>query len=52
MLQPTIVRQDSDPPSLRALVTDPYIIVAAGKQKLFYCIQNIHYKTIYCHPLS
>ncbi|XP_017783428.1 PREDICTED: synaptic vesicular amine transporter [Nicrophorus vespilloides] len=30
MLQPTIVRQESDPPSLKALVTDPYILVAAG----------------------
>ncbi|XP_063912466.1 synaptic vesicular amine transporter [Zophobas morio] len=30
MLQPAIVRQESDPPSLKALVTDPYIIIAAG----------------------
>ncbi|XP_047114000.1 synaptic vesicular amine transporter [Schistocerca piceifrons] len=30
MLQPGVVRQDSDPPSLKALVMDPYIIVAAG----------------------
>lgn len=36
MLQPSVVRQDTDPPSLKALVTDPYIIVAAGKCDLNY----------------
>ncbi|XP_050676785.1 synaptic vesicular amine transporter [Leptidea sinapis] len=30
ILQPGVVRQESDPPSLKALITDPYIIVAAG----------------------
>lgn len=30
MLQPAVVRQESDPPSLKSLVSDPYIIVAAG----------------------
>ncbi|XP_063231796.1 synaptic vesicular amine transporter [Bacillus rossius redtenbacheri] len=30
MLQPAVVLQESDPPSLKALVMDPYIIVAAG----------------------
>ncbi|PSN43129.1 Synaptic vesicular amine transporter [Blattella germanica] len=30
MLQPGVVRQESDPPSLKALVMDPYIIIAAG----------------------
>ncbi|XP_059063010.1 synaptic vesicular amine transporter [Achroia grisella] len=30
ILQPGVVRQESEPPSLRQLVTDPYIIVAAG----------------------
>ncbi|CAH2004095.1 unnamed protein product [Acanthoscelides obtectus] len=30
MLQPSVIRQDSDPPSLRSLVSDPYIIIAAG----------------------
>lgn len=30
MLQPSVVRQDSDPPSLKSLVSDPYIIIAAG----------------------
>ncbi|KFB40573.1 AGAP004476-PA-like protein [Anopheles sinensis] len=30
MLQPTMVIEESDPPSLKALVTDPYIIIAAG----------------------
>jgi len=31
MLQPGVVRQESDPPSLKSLIMDPYIIVAAGK---------------------
>lgn len=31
MLQPAVVRQESDPPSLKALITDPYIIVASGR---------------------
>ncbi|CAH1139551.1 unnamed protein product [Phyllotreta striolata] len=30
MLQPTVIRQESEPPSLKALVCDPYIIIAAG----------------------
>ncbi|KAJ8983021.1 hypothetical protein NQ317_014318 [Molorchus minor] len=30
MLQPSVIRQESDPPSLKALVSDPYIIIAAG----------------------
>nr|CAD7196315.1 unnamed protein product [Timema douglasi] len=30
MLQPAVVRQESDPPSLKALVMDPYIVIAAG----------------------
>ncbi|XP_049883367.1 synaptic vesicular amine transporter isoform X2 [Pectinophora gossypiella] len=30
ILQPGVVRQESEPPSLKDLVTDPYIIVAAG----------------------
>ncbi|KAK9874979.1 hypothetical protein WA026_005795 [Henosepilachna vigintioctopunctata] len=30
MLQPAVVRQESDPPSLKSLVSDPYIIIAAG----------------------
>lgn len=31
MLQPKVVHQESDPPSLKALVSDPYILIAAGK---------------------
>lgn len=31
MLQPSVVRQESDPPSLKALISDPYIVIAAGK---------------------
>ncbi|XP_028172257.1 synaptic vesicular amine transporter-like [Ostrinia furnacalis] len=30
ILQPGVVRQESDPPSLKELVCDPYILVAAG----------------------
>ncbi|KAF7285408.1 hypothetical protein GWI33_010659 [Rhynchophorus ferrugineus] len=30
MLQPSVTIQESDPPSLRSLVTDPYIVIAAG----------------------
>lgn len=30
MLQPKIVIQESDPPSLKALICDPYILIAAG----------------------
>lgn len=30
MMQPSVVIEESDPPSLKALVMDPYIIVAAG----------------------
>lgn len=30
LLQPGVVKQDVEAPSLKALVTDPYIICAAG----------------------
>lgn len=30
MLQPSIVHTDSDPPSLKSLISDPYILIAAG----------------------
>ncbi|GAB0097373.1 synaptic vesicular amine transporter [Sergentomyia squamirostris] len=30
MLQPSVVHADSEPPSLKALICDPYIIIAAG----------------------
>lgn len=36
MLQPKVVIQESDPPSLKALVTDPYILIAAGKFLYYY----------------
>lgn len=35
MLQPKIIHQDSDPPSLKSLVCDPYILIAAGN--IFVC---------------
>lgn len=43
MLQPKVVLQDSDPPSLKALITDPYILIAAGKQSVWiqFCRQRI-----------
>lgn len=30
MLQPSIVHTDTDPPSLKSLISDPYILIAAG----------------------
>jgi len=30
LLQPGVVKTDADPPSLKSLVMDPYIIIAAG----------------------
>jgi len=30
LLQPGVVKQDTEPPSLKALLSDPYILVAAG----------------------
>lgn len=35
LLQPGVVKAESDPPSLKSLVMDPYIIIAAGKS-VFY----------------
>lgn len=32
MLQPKIATQEADPPSLKSLVSDPYILIAAGKR--------------------
>lgn len=34
MLQPKIVQQDADPPSLKSLVSDPYILIAAGESSI------------------
>jgi len=31
MLQPSVVYTEAEPPSLKSLVTDPYIILAAGR---------------------
>lgn len=41
MLQPTVVRQESDPPSLKALVMDPYILIAAGKNIIIYILNIV-----------
>jgi len=30
LLQPGVVKQEAEPPSLKSLITDPYILVAAG----------------------
>ena len=30
MLQPAVVHTDTDPPSLKTLISDPYILIAAG----------------------
>lgn len=32
MLQPSVVYTETKPPSLKSLITDPYIILAAGKK--------------------
>lgn len=31
ILQPGVKQQEADPPSMKALISDPYIIMAAGK---------------------
>lgn len=31
MLQPSVVQSQDDPPSLKTLVCDPYILIAAGE---------------------
>jgi DHA1 family solute carrier family 18 vesicular amine transporter 1/2 len=41
MLQPGVVRQESDPPSLKALIMDPYILVAAGKMQASVCLYTL-----------
>lgn len=30
MLQPAVIRQETDAPSLKSLISDPYIVIAAG----------------------
>lgn len=49
MLQPSIQLQESNPPSLKSLVCDPYILVAAGMYfiNLILCL----YKT-YIHRIE
>lgn len=38
MLQPSVQQADTEPPSLKALISDPYILIAAGKKlKLIRC---------------
>lgn len=36
ILQPGFKQQESEPPSMKALISDPYIIMAAGKYRKFY----------------
>lgn len=40
LLQPGVVTTDADPPSLKSLVMDPYIIIAAGKIKKTFSLQK------------
>lgn len=53
MLQPSIVHQESEPPSLKALVCDPYILVAAGMFRSFSLWQVFQFDRIFvvcrCH---
>ena len=32
VLQPTITKSDEEAPSLKSLISDPYILIAAGRQ--------------------
>ena len=43
MLQPSIVYTEVEPPSLKALITDPYILLAAGKKKCYEYLKNYDY---------
>lgn len=42
MLQPSVVRQESDPPSLKALIMDPYILIAAGMKFLSIQLSSVY----------
>lgn len=35
MLEPSVVQSHDDPPSLKTLVCDPYILIAAGESLLY-----------------
>lgn len=43
MMQPKIAIQESDPPSLKSLVSDPYILIAAGRSNCSICIPYCMY---------
>lgn len=32
LLRPGVVKPDTEPPSLKSLISDPYILIAAGEQ--------------------
>ena len=34
MLQPSVVYTEAEPPSLKSLITDPYIVLAAGERNM------------------
>lgn len=48
MLQPSIVVQESEPPSLKALVCDPYILIAAGMPKRSFPFRRFVYICNFC----
>lgn len=43
MLQPSVVYTETKPPSLKSLITDPYIVLAAGRKNP---LSNIKYTDI------
>lgn len=46
MLQPSIQRAETEPPSLKALISDPYILIAAGRfKRLCKCLCKISFHT-------
>ncbi len=41
VLQPGVKQQEIEPPSMKALITDPYIIMAAGRITIIFQIWNV-----------
>ena len=42
VLQPAVAQQEDEPPSVKELLMDPYIIVAAGLWWLLDFLNNLH----------
>lgn len=54
MLQPAVQRQESDPPSLKSLISDPYIIIAAGTTiyKILFSLFQLSFINSHCSVIS